>query len=354
MKKQVPYLLKYTIERILLLLVTTFIILTITFFLIKRLPDAAISGNEAAQFSYCESQVAKGYYVAFNSEQAGLGKLIINPYTDPTGLTWYFYRKPRIQQYGAWLKGIFTKWDWGTSSAVDPGRTARAIIVTRIKPTVLVNVVSLFVALPLGFAFGIWAALKKNTTTDHIISTLVMVFISVPSFVVISLLMLGLSFQTGWLPSRWPASSASVGDYIKARVIPVLSISFGTIAGFTRYTRAELTEVRSSEFLLLARTKGLTKRQCVIRHALRNSMVPIIPMVIGQFISILSGSIILEQLYSINGIGRLYIEALNAKDWNVLLVDMAVYTVIGLVANLVVDLSYGIVDPRIRRGAKGA
>ena len=137
-------------------------------------------------------------------------------------------------------------------------------------------------------------------------------------------------------------------------VIPVLSISFGTIAGFTRYTRAELTEVRSSEFLLLARTKGLTKRQCVIRHALRNSMVPIIPMVIGQFISILSGSIILEQLYSINGIGRLYIEALNAKDWNVLLVDMAVYTVIGLVANLVVDLSYGIVDPRIRRGAKGA
>ena len=75
-------------------------------------------------------------------------------------------------------------------------------------------------------------------------------------------------------------------------------------------------------------------------------------MVIGQFISILSGSIILEQLYSINGIGRLYIEALNAKDWNVLLVDMAVYTVIGLVANLVVDLSYGIVDPRIRMGAK--
>lgn len=353
MKKQVPYLLKYTIERILLLLVTTFIILTITFFLIKRLPDAAVSGNEATQYAYYMNQVAKGYYVAFNSEQTGLGKVVFS-YTDPVSKMWFFYRKPRIQQYGAWLKGIFTKWDWGTSSAVDPGRTARAIIVTRIKPTVLVNVVSLLVALPLGFAFGIWAALKKNTTTDHIISTLVMVFISVPSFVVISLLMLGLSFKTGCLPSRWPASSASVGDYIKAMVIPVLSISFGTIAGFTRYTRAELTEVRSSEFLLLARTKGLTKRQCVIRHALRNSMVPIIPMVIGQFISILSGSIILEQLYSINGIGRLYIEALNAKDWNVLLVDMAVYTVIGLVANLVVDLSYGIVDPRIRRGAKGA
>lgn len=354
MKKQVPYLLKYSIQRILLLLVTTFIILTITFFLIKRLPDAAISGNEAAQFSFCEGQVAKGYYVAFNSEQTGYGSTIINPYTDPTGLTWYFYRKPMIQQYGAWLKGIFTSWDWGTSSAVDAGRTARAIIASRLKPTILINVVSLVVALPLGFLFGILAALKKNTTTDHVISTLVRIFISVPSFVVISLLRLVLSFKTGWLPSRWPATDTSVGEYAKARVIPVLSISFGTIAGFTRYTRAELTEVRSSEFLLLARTKGLTKSQCVVRHALRNSRVPIIPRVIGQFISILSGSIILEQLYSINGIGRLYIEALNAKDWNVLLVDRTVYTVIGLVANLAVDLSYGIVDPRIRRGAKGA
>mgnify|MGYP002711259189 CR=1 FL=1 len=354
MKKQVPYLLKYSIQRILLLLVTTFIILTITFFLIKRLPDAAITGNEASQFAFCQNQVSKGYYVVFNAEQKGLGNLIIQPYTDPTGLTWYFYRKPMIQQYGAWLKGIFTEWDWGTSSAVDPGRTAMAIILSRIKPTVLINVVSLVIALPLGFAFGIWAALKKNKTTDHIISTLVMVFISVPSFVIISLLRLWLAFSTGWLPSRWPASSATFGEYAKARVIPVLSISFGTIAGFTRYTRAELTEVRSSEFLLLARTKGLTKRQCIIRHALRNSMVPIIPMVIGQFISILSGSIILEQLYSINGIGSLYITALNAKDWNVLLVDRAVYTVIGLIANLAVDLSYGIVDPRIRMGAKGA
>ena len=354
MKKHVPYLVKYSLQRILLLLVTTFIILTITFFLIKLLPDAAITGNDASQYAFCQDQVAKGYYVVFKAEQKNLGSTIIAPYTDPTGVTWFFYRRPIVQQYGSWLKGIFTKWDWGTSSAVDRGLSARKIIASRLKPTILINVVSLLVALPLGFAFGILAALKKNKPTDHVISTLVMIFISVPSFVVISLLRLGLAFNTNWLPSRWPTTDASFGSYVKALVIPVRAISFGTIAGFTRYTRAELTEVRSSEFLLLARTKGLTKRQCVIRHALRNSMVPIIPMVIGQFISILSGSIILEQLYSINGIGRLYIEALNAKDWNVLLVDRTLYTVIGLVANLAVDLSYGLVDPRIRMGAKGA
>ena len=110
----------------------------------------------------------------------------------------------------------------------------------------------------------------------------------------------------------------------------------------------------SSEFLLLARTKGLTKRQCVIRHALRNSLVPLVPMIIGQFIGILGGSVVLEQLYGIQGIGRLFVEAINARDYNVLLVDMAVFTMISLAASLLVDLSYGIVDPRIRMGAKAS
>jgi ABC-type dipeptide/oligopeptide/nickel transport system permease component len=110
----------------------------------------------------------------------------------------------------------------------------------------------------------------------------------------------------------------------------------------------------SSEFLLLARTKGLTKSQCIVRHALRNSMVPIVPMIIGEFVGILSGSMVLEQLYSIPGIGSLFVECIRYKDWNVLLVDMALYTMIGLVANLLVDLPYGIIDPRIRMGAKAS
>lgn len=131
-----------------------------------------------------------------------------------------------------------------------------------------------------------------------------------------------------------------------------MCLCFGTVAGFTRYTRAELTEVMSSEFLLLARTKGLTKSQTVIRHALRNSLVPIVPMIIGEFIGILSGSMILEQLYGIPGIGSLFVTAITVKDYNVIMVDMAVYTMIGLVAILLVDLSYGIVDPRIRMGAR--
>lgn len=313
-----------------------------------------MAGTEVAQYSYCMNQYQLGYYVFYHTEQTNLGtaKLV---YTDATNTMWYFYQRPLIQQYGAWLKGIFTSWDWGISSAVQPGSTAMYIITSRLGPSIKVNIWSMIVSVPLGFAFGIWAALKKNKAADNIISTIVMIMISVPSFVVISLLLLIFCFNLGWFPTRWPVgNNIPVATRIGGYVIPVLALSFGTIASFTRYTRAELCEVMSSDFLLLARTKGLTKSQCIIRHALRNSLVPIIPMIIGQFVGILSGSMVLEQLYGIPGIGTLFVTCITKRDYNVLLVDMAVYTVIGLFANLLVDLSYGIVDPRIRMGAKAS
>ena len=170
----------------------------------------------------------------------------------------------------------------------------------------------------------------------------------------ISFLLIWFGKVNGW-PLRWPSDADAAADPVlafKAFVIPVMSLCFGSICGFARYTRAELTEVMSSEFLLLARTKGLTRSQAVIRHALRNSMVPIVPMIIAEFISILSGSMVLEQIYSIPGIGSVLVNALNSTDVPVIMVDMAIYTVIGLAATLIIDLSYGIVDPRIRMGAR--
>ena len=108
----------------------------------------------------------------------------------------------------------------------------------------------------------------------------------------------------------------------------------------------------SSEYLLLARTKGLTKNQAIVRHALRNAFVPILPAILAEFVGVFSGSMILESLYDIPGIGKLYITALNAPDYNVLMVDMAIFTTVGLLAGIVLDLSYGFIDPRIRMGEK--
>ena len=135
-------------------------------------------------------------------------------------------------------------------------------------------------------------------------------------------------------------------------VPPVMALSFGVIAGFTRTTRAELTEVLTSEFMLLARTKGLTKAQATVRHALRNCFVVIVPSIFGEFISILGGSLIIEKIFAIPGVGGLTLNAINGLDYNIYMLSTCFYTAIGLVAGLVVDLSYGLIDPRIRMGSR--
>lgn len=341
----------YFLKRVVLIFFTAFIILSLTFILMKMLPDTPPAGFPAQVQAYYFDQVSLGYVYDMTSLRPDLGDYLYS-YTDALNVVHYFYKVPILQQYWNFLVNVLTRWDWGTSTSISVNSSAIAIIGERLPVTMELNVISIVIAVPLGFLFGIIAALKKNKLTDHVISTLVMIMISIPSFIVITFLLLIFAYSTGWLPSQWPSSTATSSEIAKAFIIPVCALSFGTIASFTRYTRAELCEIMSSDFLLLARTKGLTKTQCVIRHALRNSMVPIVPMIIGQFIGILSGSMILENLYGIPGIGRLFTDALTAKDYNVLMVDMAIFTLIGLAANLLVDLSYGIVDPRIRMGAK--
>jgi len=171
----------------------------------------------------------------------------------------------------------------------------------------------------------------------------------------LTLLLLLFGYTLGWVPTQFPASD--IDDFwiqFRGLILPVLGLSFGSIAGLTRFTRAELTEVLTSEFLLLARTKGLTQRQAVIRHAMRNSMVPLVPSIIGSFVGLLSGSVIIEVIYSVPGVGRVFLRAMTrgSYDYNLILASTAFYTTIGLFAVLLVDLSYGLVDPRIRMGAR--
>ena len=135
-------------------------------------------------------------------------------------------------------------------------------------------------------------------------------------------------------------------------ILPIFAMCLGSIAGYARYTRAELSEVLTGEFMLLARTKGLTKKQAIYRHAMRNSMVVIFPSILSEFISVLSGSLIIEKMFSINGVGRLYLGSINAQDYDFFMLLSGFYTLVGLAAGIVIDISYGIIDPRIRMGAK--
>ena len=346
-------MLKYSIKRIILALITAFIILTLTFLLVKSLPPAGvISPDQNVRYAFYVDQVNLGYMVDMPSETSGLGKLLESFTIE--GQSHYFYQKPILDQYFSWLGNIVTRWDWGRSTVLEPNSSAIFIIGERLPVTISINIISVILSVPLGIGLGILAGLKKNTWIDHLISTLVMIFISIPSFVVISFLIFWFSYQAGWLPSMWPTSDQSMQTKVLAYIIPVMSLSFGSVCGYTRFVRAELCEVMSSEYLLLARTKGLTKRQAILRHALRNAFVPILPSILAEFIGIFGGSMILETLYGIPGIGDLYIKALNQSnpDYNVLMVDMAVFTTVGLLAGIILDLSYGFIDPRIRMGEK--
>ena len=308
-------------------------------------------GNDETKFAYFMNQVSKGYVLDSRKAIPSYGDALFE-YRDGANRRHFFYEVPVLAQYGAWLKGIFTAWDWGTSTYIMPNVTAMAIIGGRLPTSISINILSVIVSVPLGIFLGILAALKKNKPTDHVISTGVMIFISIPSFIMITILIYIFGYVLGWLPTQFPSTNVPLAERVCGYIIPVVALSFGSICGYARFTRAELCEVMSSEYLLLARTKGLTKRQAILRHALRNAMVPIVPSILAEFIGILGGSMILENLYGIPGIGSLFVTAMNQKDYNVLFVDMAVFTSIGLLAGVVLDISYGFIDPRIRMGAK--
>ena len=267
------------------------------------------------------------------------------------------YKKPVLTQYGIYLKNIFTKWDFGTSWYIAPRKPALDVLTSRILPTVLVNLYSMIISVPLGIALGAYAAIRKNKWDDYLISTLVMVFISVPSYVYAFLVQYFLYFKLGWLPLTMYSLADAGGSYFTGKMfvsmIPaVIALSFGSIAGYTRFVRAELTESLTSEYMLLARTKGLTRPQATARHALKNAMVPILPSILSEFIGLLSGSMIIERIFSIPGVGQLYIRSLNLFDYDVFMMDCVFYTFIGLLAGIVLDLSYGFIDPRIRMGER--
>lgn len=342
----IVFMWKYVLKRIGLALITAFIILSLTFILMKLIPYQKPIGTISEQFSYYSKEVYLGYIETSETILEGRGSYL----WENDGL--YYYQVPIFTQYFKWLKNIITKWNWGTSVSVNPNLSATTIIANRIPVSMSLNIISTLISVPLGILLGIWAALKKNKPTDTIISTSVMILISVPSFVLITFLILFFGYMNGILPTKWPASTAPLETKILGYVIPITALSLGSIAGYCRFTRAELCEVMSSDYLLLARTKGLTKRQAILRHALRNAMVPIVPSILAEFLSIMGGSMILENLYGIPGIGSLFLEALNAKDYNVLFVDMAIFTTFGLMAGILLDISYGFIDPRIRMGAK--
>ena len=316
---------KYIIKRVLLMCLTLLIITTMCFVLIKLLPLPAV-------------------------REMGRDVNLILAKREAMG-----YNKPIMVQYYLFMKNVLLHWDWGVGEQMYEALSVWDVMMSKLPYTVMVNLYSILFAIPIGLCFGIYAALKKNRWQDHVISTAVIVFISVPSYVYAFLVQYFLCFKFDLFPLQL-ASQANANFFswkmFHSMVPAILSLSFGVIAGLTRYTRAELSEVLTGDYMLLARTKGLTKAQATSRHAMRNAMVVILPMIIGEFIGILSGSMIIENIFGIPGIGNMFVASINVRDYNFFMAMIVFYTFIGLASGIVIDISYGLIDPRIRMGSK--
>lgn len=321
--------LKYVLKRLVFAVLVFFIIISIAFILVRLLPN-----DTAQMFGKDMDLVLQSRY------RQGLADINGNPI--PLGV-----------QYMNFVKNTLIGGNWGLGEKLYFGRSCVSVFVEKLPYTILVNLYSSLFAVPLGLLLGIYAALKKNKWQDHVISTGIMVFVSVPSYVYAFLVQYLLCFKLKLFPVVMEAGTDLFTWTIFRSMIPaVLSLSFGSIAGYARYTRAELTEVLTSDYLLLARTKGLTRAQTTVRHALRNAMVPIFPSIMTEVIALLSGSLIIESIFVVPGVGALYLNSITSLDYNFFLLLSAFYTMIGLMAGIVVDMSYGIVDPRIRMGGK--
>lgn len=313
---------KYIINRIFAMALVLLIIITIGFVVLRLMP-----GSPYAEFQDLPDTVIRALEEKLHLD------------------------KPMVVQYFYYLKGIIMEGDWGVSVKMAPSVPVFNVIKHRIPITMQLNLISLAISLPLGIMAGTVAALNKSKLPDHLISVMVIICISVPSFVFASVMQYFLAYRLGWFPIIFGASTKGLGR-LYSMALPVLALSFGPIATVTRYLRGELIETVSSEYMLLARTKGLSRYQATVRHAFRNSCVPLANIIIPMFTGILGGSLVVESIFSVPGMGGMMVDSVNSLDHSLTLAILLFYSIISLLTILLVDISYGLIDPRIRIGGK--
>ena len=334
------YMFKYVTKRLGLMLFTFLIIFTMCFVLIKLLPipTGALPGQDPEVVM--KTLEGRGWITNIKEGENGV---------------WSYDRVPILIQYGTYLKRIITQGDFGivTTYGEYLNMNIWKVFTSHLPPTILINIYSSLIGVPIGLGLGILAALKKNKWQDQVINIFIILLISLPSIVLALLIQYLLCFKFNIFPLNMSTSNQYFTWPVFKSMLPaVFALCLGSVAGYARYTRAELSEVLTGEFMLLARTKGLTKRQAIFRHAMRNSMVVIFPSILSEFISVLSGSLIIEKMFGINGVGGLYLNSITFQDYDFFMLLSGFYTLVGLTAGIVIDISYGIIDPRIRMGAK--
>ena len=222
------------------------------------------------------------------------------------------------------------------------------MIQTRLPISIGIGGLAVTIGAIVGLLLGLLAALKHNTIWDSLATIISVIGVSVPSYVFALGLSYSLGFRLQWFPMLYKANNAGMSS-----VLPSIALSMFTMASIARFTRSEMLEVLGSDYMLLAESKGISGSALIFRHALRNALIPIITVLAPLIVDLMTGSLVVEKIFAIPGVGSLLVNAIQSNDYNVVIALSFIYSAMYIVIMLVVDILYGVIDPRIRLAKKG-
>ena len=299
----------YILKRLLLALLTVWVVITVTFFISRAVPGGPFLAEKAVSEAATEALLAK-----------------------------YGMDKPLMVQYFTYLKDIVTKFDFGPSLKLR-GRSVINIIADGMKVSAKLGLMAAGIALVLGVVLGSVAALRRNKILDKIIMVFTTACISMPSFIMGTLLLMFFALYLGIVPAN--------GETAKGLILPVITLSLSPMANITRLTRSAMLDVLGQDYIRTARAKGVSQVKIIFGHALKNSLIPVITYFGPMLAYIVTGSLVVEQIFAVPGIGRYFVSSITGRDYPLIMGTTIVLASLIVIMNLVSDILYKVADPRI-------
>lgn len=305
---------RYIGKRILISVITLFIILTVLFIMVKCLPGTP-----------------------FNDEKLSEGQKAII-------MAKYGLDKPLPVQFLTYLKNMLTG-DFGISYAIYKDLPVSMLVSDAASISFSLGIAAVIVGSIVGMILGIIAALNQNKVWDTIATIISVIGVSIPSFVFALLLLIFLGVDLHILPTVY-----SSDHKIVTSIIPVIALSMSVIANVARFTRTEMISVLNSEYIELVKAKGLSRNRVIRKHCLRNSLIPVVTVIGPILVNLMTGTMVVEYICGIPGLGKLLVNSIRANDYSIILACSFLYSAMYIIMMLVIDISYGLIDPRIRLG----
>ena len=299
----------YILKRLLLSIFTIWVIITVTFFVMHAVPGGPFVGEKATTPAVQAAMEAK-----------------------------YGLDKPVMVQYGTYLKDIVTKMDFGPSLK-QRGRMVVDVIADGMRTSAKLGVIAACASVVVGVVLGAVAALRRNKIIDRIIMVLTTAFVSMPSFIMGTLLLALFAIKLGILPAN--------GSTGKGLILPIVTLALYPAAYITRLTRSSMLDVLGQDYIRTARAKGVSGPRIIFGHALKNSLIPVLTYFGPMLAYIVTGSLVVEQIFAVPGIGRAFVQSIINRDYPMVMGTTIILAALIIIMNLVTDILYKVVDPRI-------